>query len=526
MDFTKKENCEMRIQVKHKYLIFPVNTYASEKLLILSANSSEDYKLNIRLDNISPNFTAYIDVSRFMGQELSIVSEPQMDVCFREADTMDIPGIYTENYRPQIHFTAKNGWINDPNGLIFVDGEYHLFYQHNPCESRWGNMHWGHAVSPDMIHWKETDIALFPDKTGTMFSGSAIADEKNLLGLQKGELPTVLLYYTATDPFSQYLAYSTDGLKTIRKTEAPVIPHIVGGNRDPKVIFCDEWNAYALVLYMTEDTYALFKSEDLIHWDKIQEITVAGENECPDLFPLVADNGSRKWIFIGAHDRYAVGDMLGDGFHPTQEPQSLHYGKSAYAGQTFSGLPGGRIVRIDWNRWGISTPRFSGQMGFPTELTLKQIDGVYYLCALPIKEIESIYDRSCVLENMKLAASLKKEIPLSKAPYIIKIKSSLSSSARLTLDLFGRKIVCDAAKNSITLSNNTSPMSVTPSSLDLIIIVDKCSLELYSDGGKFYMATVDENTYCDYNLPYMQLTADTDCEIQHVELHSLKSIWN
>jgi sucrose-6-phosphate hydrolase SacC (GH32 family) len=122
-------------------------------------------------------------------------------------------------------------------------------------------MHWGHAVSPDMIHWEETDIALFPDGRGMMYSGSAIADEKNLLGLQKGELPTVLLFYTATEPYSQHIAYSTDGLKTVRKTDKPVIPHIVGGNRDPKVVFCEEWDAYALILHMTAENYALFRSE-------------------------------------------------------------------------------------------------------------------------------------------------------------------------------------------------------------------------------------------------------------------------
>ena len=112
-------------------------------------------------------------------------------------------------------------------------------------------MHWGHAVSTDMLHWKETDIALFPDKTGAMFSGSAIVDEKNLLGIQEGDTPTVLLYYTATSPFSQYVAYSTDSLKTVKKySDSPVVPNVVGRNRDPKVVFCEEWNAYAMALYL------------------------------------------------------------------------------------------------------------------------------------------------------------------------------------------------------------------------------------------------------------------------------------
>ena len=217
--------------------------------------------------------------------------------------------------------------------------------------------------------------------------------------------------------------------------------------------------------------------------------------------------------------------MREDGFYPTQEAQSLHYGKSAYAGQTFSGLPNGRVVRIDWNRWGISTPRISGQMGFPTELKLEYIDDVYYLCALPIKEIESIYGDSSVLEELKLQSNVKKKIQLSKTPYIVKIKADLSDASQLVLNLFGRKIICDTEKNSITLSKNASSLSFTPGKIDIAIISDQCSLEIYADGGKYYMSTVDENTCCDYNLPYMEIIANGDCEIQRMEFHSLKSIW-
>ena len=515
----------MKVQVKHKYLIFPVSTYASEKLLTLSSSSGEDYSLNIRLDNIAPDFRAYVDVSRFMGQELLVTSAPGMDVCFEEADTMEIADVYHEPYRPQIHFTTKNGWTNDPNGLIFVDGKYHMFYQHNPCEPRWGNMHWGHATSTDLIHWEETDIALFPDKSGTMWSGSAIADEKNLAGFQKGDRPATLLYYTATDPFSQYVAYSTDGLKTVQKTDAPVIPHIVDNNRDPKVVFCEEWDAYAMVLYLTRDVYALFRSKDLLHWEKLQDITVPGDNECPDLFPLTADDGKRRWVFIGAHDRYYVGDMDGDGFHPIQDAQSLHYGKSAYAGQTFSGLPNGRIVRIDWDRWDIVTPRFNGQMSFPAEFTLTRVDNVYYLCALPIKEIEGLYDESLRFEDLEIDPAEKKEIPLPTKPCLIKVEAELSSARSIRFTLFGRSIVCDTEKNTVTLSKNTAPLSLTSGKLELVILSDQCSLELYLDGGKFYMGTVNADTYCDYNLPYLEIAANEGVTLKHMEIHSLKSIW-
>jgi sucrose-6-phosphate hydrolase SacC (GH32 family) len=164
-------------------------------------------------------------------------------------------------------------------------------------------------------------------------------------------------------------------------------------------------------------------------------------------------------------------------------------------------------------------------MSLPAELTLKYNDGAYYLCALPIKEIEGIYKDNSVLENLQLTGGMKKEFSLSRTPYIIKLKATLPSATQLTLKIFGRKILCDTGKNSITLSNNTAPLSLNQNTVDLVIVSDQCSIEIYSDGGKFYMGTVDENTFCDYNLPYMEIISSADCEIHHLELHSLKSIW-
>lgn len=516
----------MKIEVKHKYLIFPVNTLSSCKKMTFSCNEEADYTLDIRLDNISPNFYAYIDVSRFMDKTISVSINPEMEISFEESDIMNIPSLYKESYRPQVHFTTKNGWINDPNGLIYIDGKYHMFYQHNPCENQWNNMHWGHAVSTDMLHWKETDIALFPDKTGAMFSGSAIVDEKNLLGIQEGDTPTVLLYYTATSPFSQYVAYSTDSLKTVKKySDSPVVPNVVGRNRDPKVVFCEEWNAYAMALYLEQDIYGIFSSDDLLHWKLVQKIEFFGDNECPDLFPIIADNGKRKWVFIGAHDRYIVGDMINGKFNPIQEAQSLHYGKSAYAGQTFSGMPNGRVVRIDWDRWHIPTPKIRGQMSFPSELKLKEIDGVYYICALPIKEIESIYDKSEFVGDITVCANLPERIPLSQTPYIVKMNVEPTVSTQLTLKIFGIDIIFNNAENKVKISDDSAPITLASNVWEIVMLVDRCSVELYLDGGKIYLSTIDAKTYCDYNLPCLEITSTTDCTVKNIELHSLKSIW-
>ncbi len=514
----------MKIDVRSKYLIFPVNTFSSVKKLTMLCDECDPYSLDIKLDTVSPNFNAYIDVSRFMGKTLTLAVAPCMEIAFEESDNMDISD-YSEHYRPEVHFTTKNGWINDPNGLIYLDGKYHMFYQHNPCENKWGNMHWGHAISDDMIHWEETDVALFPDKSGAMFSGSAIIDERNLSGLEKDGKKAALLFYTATEPFSQYVAYSTDSLKTVKKLGTPVIPFITAKNRDPKVVFCEEWDAYALILFLDANLYALFRGDNLLNWELVQKIELPGDGECPDLFPITADNGKRKWVFIGANDRYLIGDMTDSGFHPTQEVESLHYGKCAYAGQTFSGMPDGRVVRIDWDRWKLSTPMISGQMSFPCELTLKERDGAYRLCSLPIKEIESIYDRSSSLGDFTVGNGETKYIPLEAKPHLIKLKVKPNDETWLTLKIFGIEMTLNGSENTLKISDVTAPASLTSDCWDIVMLVDKCSVELYLDVGSIYLGIVDEKTYCDYNLPYLEIKSDAELLIKDTEIHSLKSIW-
>ena len=184
----------MKITVKNNYLVFPVNTLAADKRLIFKIGDKTVYALNIKIDYFNPDFYSYIDVSRFIGQTLSVSSDPRIKLDFRVSDKIDIDNLYSEPMRPQVHFTAKNGWINDPNGLIFADGIYHMFYQFNPAENKWGNMHWGHAASADLIHWTEEKTAMFPDDRGAMFSGCAAADEKNLLGKNSDGKKSSLLH--------------------------------------------------------------------------------------------------------------------------------------------------------------------------------------------------------------------------------------------------------------------------------------------------------------------------------------------
>ena len=516
----------MKIEIKEKYLIFPVNTMLTPKKMTFSDGNETVLELDVRLDNLTPDFYAYVDVARFIGKTLTVSIHPETEISYKTSDILSFPDLYREPFRPQVHFSTKNGWINDPNGLVYINGEYHLFYQHNPCDHRWGNMHWGHAVSKDLIHWEEKEIALFPDETGMMFSGSAIVDQDNRLGLQETDVPTVLLFYTATKPFAQYIAYSTDGLKTIHKYQKePVIPHIEAENRDPKIVWCDELDAYLLALYLSGNEYALLTSDNFVDWKLLEKVTLPGDCECPDIFPITDQHGNRKWVLYGASSRYLVGDFTNGHFVPSQEVRSLHYGASAYAGQTFSNVQDGRIIHIAWNIWYLPVPRFAGQMGIPVELTLEECDGTHYLCANPVSELESLFKDDAQYSKLCLNKEEEKQFSLNKGAYFIKASANCRNQTALTFTIFGRSFVCDFSKNAITLGDRTAPLSMESGKLDLTLICDACSMEIFSDGGKSYLSSVADYTVCDYNVPKFLIKASENCEIETLEIHALDTIW-
>ncbi len=516
----------MKIEIKNKYLIFPVNTLTTKKILTFKRNCETVYQINIKLDNCNPNFYAYIDVSRFIGQTIDILVSPEMKLEFREADKMDIDNLYHEAMRPQVHFTTKNGWMNDPNGLVYIDGTYHMFYQYNPTEPNWDNMHWGHAESSDLIHWEEKDVALFPDERGTMFSGSAILDDKNLLGKNVGNNKSALLYYTTTEPFCQHMSYSTDNFETIeRYIDKPVVPHVKGRNRDPKVVFCDELGCHIMVLYLDEDIYCIFRSNDLINWEEVQRIHLVGDNECPDIFPLYDSEGARKWVIIGAHDKYLVGNFVNGKFVAEQSEISLHYGNSGYAGQSFSNLPNNRIVRMVWDRWRLPAFNFNGQMGIPMEMSLGKYEGCYYLQANPVEEIKGIYKNTKKYRNVSLAIEETFSETLQCTAQLLKFKGESLENGVMTVSIFGRSIGFDFANNKMNIGDCTAPISLTRSGLDITILVDRCSVEVFADGGKIFMSCLNNNTVSDFNIPYLTIRADRKITLENVEINSLDSVW-
>ena len=517
----------MKVKITKKYLVFPVNKEAAVKKISFTLSGEEVYCLNIRLDNLLPDFSAYVDVGRFMGEELELSVDPQMQLCFTEAEEMRFEDEYKEPLRPQIHFSTKNGWNNDPNGLVFMDGRYHLFYQYNPCSPLWNNMHWGHAVSTDLLHWQEKEAALFSEPQGTMFSGSAIVDHKNLTGLGSAEQKAMLLYYTFTaEPRPQCLAYSIDSGKTFVKYEGnPILPHVEAYNRDPKVVWCEELGCHVMALYLEDDRYGLYRSDDLISWKPFQQISLSGDGECPDLFCLRDSEGKRRWVLMGASDKYLVGEFKKGQFIPLQSTRSLHYGKINYAAQSFSDLPDDRVVRIAWNRLRVEGGRFSQQMGFPTEMSLEKISGEYFLRSRLIPEIENLIETTDAYSDLELADT-PVSLDVAAAPLLIRMRAKRNTS--FELKIFGGTIRANPSHNELFVQTSTalkepprlSPLSVSGKETELTLLIDRCSLELFADDGKICLT---ERFVCDFNLPYVAIAGEG--RIQNIEINTLKSIW-
>ena len=296
-------------------------------------------------------------------------------------------GMYRERFRPQYHFTAPLGWLNDPNGLIYDHGEYHLFYQYNPHSTRWASPHWGHAVSRDMVRWRDLPIALYPDKLGSIFSGTIVADKEDTSGLfGKGGGLAALFTHDLHGQECQSLAISSDRGRTWKKY--PGNPVLRGGEgpewkdfRDPKVFrFGGKW-----IMLLGGGRYRFYESEDLIHWSFVRDMAIF--EEFPDLFPLQG-----KWVLnINGYGCY-VGDFSENGFLPCQPLQAVESANSWQACYTFAGMPAERIVWMAWMRDSAKAPTepWRCNMSVPREVKLREEDGGYWIVQYPITELDTL----------------------------------------------------------------------------------------------------------------------------------------
>jgi hypothetical protein len=392
---------ERAVKITKDYLYIPVKVGKEEKILEIFVKKEDalvkvgEFSLPIDetdADN-TPDYFARFPVKKFIDNTLIIKG----DISESFANQIKNDAYIAEEalQRPSIHFTAERGWINDPNGLVYHKGVYHLYFQYNPFDTKWNNMCWGHAVSKDLLHWKQEDTVLFPDEDGMMFSGSALVNERGMLGLPKDAL---LFFYTASGgntqwsrgkAFTQKMAYSIDDGRTLNKTDKGMLDTICQENRDPKVFWHEESQAYIMCLWLEHNDYAIFRSIDLTKWEQSDRFTLPDAWECPDLIKVKTEKGKDQWVFWTAYGYYYFGTFDGYRFVTDGVKHKAYLNTLPYAAQTYSGVEN-RIISISWIKTIQEGRLYRGAMALPRELSVIEWRGEQYLSQRLIPEMKSV----------------------------------------------------------------------------------------------------------------------------------------
>jgi fructan beta-fructosidase len=440
------------ITVSGRYLNLPVKTGSPKRRMRLLFGTETVREFDIELAEQKPDFWAFVDVSVFRARKLLIevnlpAGSKALDAVTTADEIVGAKELYTEQHRPQFHFTSRRGWLNDPNGLVYAAGEWHLFYQHNPYGWDWGNMHWGHAVSKDLFHWQELPDALQPRRYGDWcFSGSAVVDHENSSGLRRGKDPLLVCAFTSTGR-GECIAYSNDLGRTWTEYDGnPVVRH---AGRDPKLVWHAPSRRWIMAVYDEKDgarDIAFYTSSDLKKWEFTSRI--GGFFECPDLFALPVDGDAKnvRWVLSAADGKYLVGRFDGTGFVKESGKHQLWYG-NFYAAQTYDSAPDGRRVQIGWGQ-GIAFPgqSFNQQMTVPVELTLRTTRDGVRLFAEPVKEIGALVEAKYAWNDVALKRGVDPLADVRGELFDIRAEIRPAGTAKVVLKARGVPVVYDAGK--------------------------------------------------------------------------------
>ncbi|MEO7212977.1 glycoside hydrolase family 32 protein [Mucilaginibacter sp.] len=474
-----------------------------------------------------------------------------------------IPG---EKHRPQFHFSPKAHWMNDPNGMVYFNGTYHLFFQHYPGGTTWGPMHWGHAASTDLTHWTEQPIALYPDSLGAIFSGSAVIDKNNTAGFGKNAMVAIFTYHNqkiedAKTGLHQYqgIAYSNDEGKTwIKYKGNPVLPNPgIWDFRDPKVQWFEVSKKWIMTL-ATKDRVTFYSSPDLKSWTKESDFGAAlgahgGVWECPDLFSL-SYKGSRKWVLLvsinpggpsgGSATQYFIGNFDGKTFVPDNTTTRwVDFGADNYAGVTFSNT-GKRRIFMGWmSNWQyanvVPTEKWRSATTIPRELKLLEANGEAYLASMPVKETTELFGPAQEIKQLKVDGSvdLSKLLKMEGGKYCIRLELAKNEDVSLQLtNVSGDKVIVgyDKTTNSYYTDRTNSgdvvfqkdfarktiaPRFTTGNSLTMKILVDVASVEVFADSGLSVMTNI---FFPQQPLDILLLTGKKPLQIKKISYSQLK----
>lgn len=493
----------------------------------------------------------------------------------KESIVIDSTLYYKEPYRPQFHFSPEKKWMNDPNGMLYYKGIYHLFYQYYPEDIVWGPMHWGHATSIDLIHWKHQKIALFPDDLGYIFSGSAVMDYDNTSGLGTTENPPMIAIFTyhnmefekagKVNTQTQGLAYSLDEGETWKKYEGnPIINNLVLRDfRDPKVFWNEDTKIWNLVL-VAGDRAQFYTSKNLLNWKLESEF---GQNigahggvwECPDVFKIkVNETQEEKWVLLvsinpgapngGSATQYFIGDFDGKSFKTEQkETKWVDYGTDNYAGVTYNDAPKGQRIFLGWmSNWNYArntpTTNWRSAMTLPRTLSLSTIKGDYVLQNKPVDQFSKKLTTEFSKEKIEIKKGSKKtfdypnlnqsQIKFETQNKHLKLVFSNDVHDSLVLNYDAKKQIfaidrrhsgkVNFEKSFGEKTHTTPTPNLSSKTIDFQIILDWSSIEIFLNGGVY---SFTEQIFP--NQPFTKLTIQSidNQEIKNINFYSVKGIW-
>ena len=521
-----------------KYLLLPVQDNAPEsKVCIVVDNRQQGVVANVRLARDQVDYYIPFDLSAYEGKDISVDIQgmPESSLCWEKmslSDTFDMTN--REKFRPVYHHTPAYGWMNDPNGMFYKDGVYHLYFQHNPYGSTWGNMTWGHSTTTDLVNWNYEGLAIKPDAWGAVFSGSAVVDYDNTAGFGKN---AVVAFYTSAksspwgDTQSQSMAYSLDNGKTfVKYAYNPVVTSSKRDFRDPKVFWYAPDKHWVMILAGGQEM-DIYSSKNLKDWKYESSFGAkqgahGGVWECPDLVELPVEGAKeKKWVLIcninpggpfgGNAAQYFVGTFNGKKFvneSPTQT-KWMDWGKDHYATVTFSNAPGGRCIALGWmSNWQyqtvLPTLQYRGSNTIARDLTLYRQDGELLLRCTPSPEIEKArmqkvsvpsfkvsdsYDLASLLEGNDGAYEIDMTIKNSGASKIMfTLSNDKGEKVNMYYDIMRKQFVMDRSESGkVDFSVDFPAVTVAPvydtDNIRLRLFVDRTSIEAFGEGGKFVM---------------------------------------
>ena len=525
-----------------KFLLLPVQENAPEgKVNIIVNNEFQlEQNINIRLAREKVDYYVPLDLSAYQGKSVSVdvTGMPTSSLCWKEiklSDTFDSSN--RETYRPVYHHTPVYGWMNDPNGMFYKDGVYHLYFQYNPYGSMWANMTWGHSTSTDLTHWTYEGTAIVPDAWGAIFSGSCVVDKDNTAGFGKG---AVVAFYTSAkstpwgDVQSQSMAYSLDNGKTFIKYEHnPILTSTERDFRDPKVFWYAPGKHWVMMLAVGQEMQ-IYSSGNLKEWKKESSFGAmqgahGGVWECPDLVEVAVEGSKeKKWVLIcnlnpggpfgGSAAQYFVGSFDGKKFvneSPTQT-KWLDWGKDNYATVTWSNAPAGRCIALGWmSNWqyanNVPTTQYRSANTLVRDLTLYRAGGELYLKSKPSPEIKKAraeekkistfevkgnYEVASLLADNKGAYEIEMTIENKGTSKIdFSLMNKKGEKVAMYYDVVRKQFVMDRSASGIVgFSRDFPAVTVAPvrntDQIHLRLFIDRSSVEAFGEDGEYVMTNL------------------------------------